>query len=34
MKCPEQTNPNTESRLVVARDWGTGNWEKEEFFWR
>lgn len=22
MKCPEQANPETGSRLVVARDWG------------
>lgn len=24
MKCPEQANPNTESRLVGARDWVKG----------
>lgn len=24
MKCPEQTNPETDSRWVVARNWGRG----------
>lgn len=24
LKCPEHTNPETESRLVVTSGWGTG----------